>query len=504
MKKGYEAVPNQQLIEERLRHHWTQREVADQIGTTPTNYSRWERGATCPGSYFRSQLCQLFGKSERELGLRQEEVEAPEEERTTALASAPSAGKDVEAPSSTTPDGNKSEGNSAAALPPDAAEKAIAASSATPSSMATAITPVLSTQLAQPTPVPQQSGISRRSVVLGLAGVAVVGIASSGAVVYLPKIFDKASNIITRPTPAGTVAPNQIGQPTLYTYLGHTGFVNGVAWSPDGMRIISGDNDFWVKVWDAANGGHADAYQHALPVRAVAWSPDGRYIASASKDKTVQVRDAVTMKRVYTYTEHRGSVNGVAWSPNSKYIVSGSADKTVRVWDAFTGTTFAMNHHLDIVNTVAWSPNGKYIASGSIDHTVKILDVAAGKSVYVFTRHTNQLKSVAWSPDSTRIVSGSADRTAMVWEAISGHLLYTYQEPAGVVHAVAWSPASGSDLIAIGSAAGHVQVLDATTGAHVSYHEGQTAQINSIAWSPDVTRIVSGSNDKTVQIWRAV
>src|SRR5258708_4844545 len=72
MKNGSKAIPNHQLIEERLRHHWTQQEIADRIGTTSTNYSRWERGATSPGSHFRTQLCDLFGKSARELGLLQE------------------------------------------------------------------------------------------------------------------------------------------------------------------------------------------------------------------------------------------------------------------------------------------------------------------------------------------------------------------------------------------------------------------------------------------------
>jgi len=474
MKNGSQAIPNHYLIEERLRHHWTQQEVADQIGTTSTNYSRWERGVTSPGSHFRSQLCDLFGKSARELGLLQEELEIPEEKRTMALPSAPSAGRLTDSLSFTTLDENKSEEYGAAILAPDSSGKAtpLPPSLSMPPSVTTAITPVPEASPAQPTPAPKQSGILRRSVVLGLTGVAVIGVASGGAIIYLPKIFNKAKNIITGPTPARTIAPNQIGQPTLYTYLGHTGSVNGVAWSPDGMHIVSGGTDFWVRVWDAANGGNVDGYQHALQVRAVAWSPDGRYIASASKDKTVQVRDAATMKHIYTYTEHRGSVNAVAWSNDSKHIVSGSADKTVKVWDALTGMTFAMNRHLDIVNTVAWSPNGKYIASGSIDHTVKVLDVAAGKSVLSFTRHTDQLKSVAWSPDSTRIVSGSADSTAMVWEATSGHLLYTYQEPTGVVHAVAWSPAPGGNLIAIGSAAGHVQVLDAMTGAHTFFHEG--------------------------------
>ena len=57
------------LSTERLRRHWSQLEVADKIGTTPGNVSRWERGITSPGPYFRTRLCELFGMSAHELGL---------------------------------------------------------------------------------------------------------------------------------------------------------------------------------------------------------------------------------------------------------------------------------------------------------------------------------------------------------------------------------------------------------------------------------------------------
>ena len=63
------ATLKHRLSTERLRRHWSQLEVADQIGTTPGNVSRWERGITSPGPYFRTKLCELFGMSARELGL---------------------------------------------------------------------------------------------------------------------------------------------------------------------------------------------------------------------------------------------------------------------------------------------------------------------------------------------------------------------------------------------------------------------------------------------------
>jgi tetratricopeptide (TPR) repeat protein/DNA-binding XRE family transcriptional regulator len=58
-----------QLKRERELRSWSQEQVAEMVGTTSTNVSRWERRITFPNLYFRQQLCELFGKSTEELGL---------------------------------------------------------------------------------------------------------------------------------------------------------------------------------------------------------------------------------------------------------------------------------------------------------------------------------------------------------------------------------------------------------------------------------------------------
>src|SRR5438105_6151338 len=42
--------------------------------------------------------------------------------------------------------------------------------------------------------------------------------------------------------------------PNHFTYHGHTDYVSGVAWSPDGKRIASASGDHTVQVWDATDG----------------------------------------------------------------------------------------------------------------------------------------------------------------------------------------------------------------------------------------------------------
>ncbi|HVB75731.1 MAG TPA: helix-turn-helix transcriptional regulator, partial [Ktedonobacteraceae bacterium] len=61
--------PRWLLIEARNKQGWSQQELADLIGTTHVNVSRWERGITRPTPYFRRKLCERFGKSEQELDL---------------------------------------------------------------------------------------------------------------------------------------------------------------------------------------------------------------------------------------------------------------------------------------------------------------------------------------------------------------------------------------------------------------------------------------------------
>jgi tetratricopeptide (TPR) repeat protein/transcriptional regulator with XRE-family HTH domain len=75
--------PRLRLTAARNKGNLSQREVAEKLGTTLVNVSRWERGITRPSPYFRRRLVKLFGKTEQELDLlptpEDEEEPAPQE-----------------------------------------------------------------------------------------------------------------------------------------------------------------------------------------------------------------------------------------------------------------------------------------------------------------------------------------------------------------------------------------------------------------------------------------
>ncbi len=359
---------------------------------------------------------------------------------------------------------------------------------------------------------------SRRTLLLGLAGLTTLGLAGSG-LVWLAQASQH-----TRPGPStSTATPSPISIGTqLLVYHGHTDAVSAVAWSPpEETYIVSASKDKSVRVWNVSSGADKISYTgHSDVVNTVAWSYDGQHIASAGNDKTVQVwsPNSGANNAVVTYQNHGDIVNSVSWSPNAQtqYIASASNDKTVRIWKSQDGSDIiTYTEHTDAVRAVAWAPSdGKYIASASADHTVRVWpappnpgDPAAGSNptaVVVFQSHSAEVRAIAWSPNSQYIASAGVDNIVFIWYAVTGgNPLITYRGHTAAVNAVSWSP--DGTLIASASDDGTVHIWKASDGSHLYSYPGHSIgtvnAVYSAIWSYDGTAIASTSADKTVQIW---
>jgi hypothetical protein len=121
----------------------------------------------------------------------------------------------------------------------------------------------------------------------------------------------------------------------LARFSGHgRGFVRSVALSRDGSRALSGTlHDHLVRLWDVAGEKELRRFQgHAGWVNAVAFSPDGRHALSASHDQTVRLWDVETGKELCRFEGHTGPVNSAVFSPDGRQVLSGGEDGSVRLW----------------------------------------------------------------------------------------------------------------------------------------------------------------------------
>jgi len=123
---------------------------------------------------------------------------------------------------------------------------------------------------------------------------------------------------------------------------GHTALVNGAAFSPDGVHIVTASWDATARLWNAKTGATSSTLSgHKAWVHSAAFSPDGKRIVTASWDKTARVWDAATGVALATLSGHTGPVNGAAFSPDGSRIVTASNDNTARLWDANSGALLA-------------------------------------------------------------------------------------------------------------------------------------------------------------------
>ncbi|KAF5367682.1 hypothetical protein D9758_009914 [Tetrapyrgos nigripes] len=287
----------------------------------------------------------------------------------------------------------------------------------------------------------------------------------------------------------------QIGEP----FVGHQDWVESMSFYPDGTRMVSSSSDGTIRIWDM-NTRNIVCHRFQGDrdwVMSVAISSDGSRIASGSMDETVRIWDAVSGEAIgQPFQGHEGTIYSVAFSPNGTRLVSGSHDKTIRIWDILTGDTIGMPFRLDDeVSSVSFSPDGARIAAASGD--VTMFDAINGDVLW-------QIKDVGhrlnFSPDGTRIVSASWT-TVSLWDANTGaDIGQPYQGHLDDINSVVFSP-DGSKIIS-GSEDQTVRIWDSCVQSVI--HEpgqGHQEEVYCVAFSPDGARIISGSDDETIRIW---
>jgi len=207
------------------------------------------------------------------------------------------------------------------------------------------------------------------------------------------------------------------------------------------------------------------------------FSPDGTRIVTASDDNTARIWDAVSAKEIAVVRGHGGRVTSAAFSPDGTRIVTASDDNTARIWDAASAKEIAVvRGHGGRVTSAAFSPDGTRIVTASADKTARIWDAASAKEIVVL--HDDGVYSAAFSPGGSRIVTASGN-------------------PFGISRLTA----SGTGLSTLG-VNDTARIWDAATGKLIAVLPGHQPVL-SAAFSPDGSRIITASADRSARIWDA-
>jgi WD40 repeat protein len=283
-----------------------------------------------------------------------------------------------------------------------------------------------------------------------------------------------------------------------------------LAVSADGKRLVAlrspynqGRNvvEQWITCWDVDTGKE----QWSTPVDLAILTPlafhqDGQTVLLGGGESCFIELDAQTGQVKKLWGGHRGAVTQIAFEPKSGRFWTAGQDKTIKCW-APDGRRelFTFKGHDDAVTGLAVV--GDTLLTAGNDKTLKHWQLGSGKMIRQMTGHSGGITSLAVSRDGKVALTGSSDRSLKLWNLGTGKDVKTITGHADSVTAVALSP-SGK-WAASGSADNTVRVWylpDDGKDVEPIVLEGHTREVTAIAFLSE-GRILSASQDQTMRLW---
>lgn len=235
---------------------------------------------------------------------------------------------------------------------------------------------------------------------------------------------------------------------------------------------------------------------HSRFIQGVGFSPDGKQILSSSWNSKLRLHDVESGEEVkYKNTQAPPGALAVDAAFQS-ILTAGGRDGAAILWDLDTGLEKRRFPGKVQVNWLALSPDGK-LAAIARPSGLSVWNTETGDPVHEkLGTHSVGPRFVEFSADGQRIVA-SAGETLSVFNATTGERLATTN--AGVLFAVRF--AADDNLLVGGGNEGDVVVWNSTTLEEECRLSGHSGRICSVAVNQPGQMVVTGSADRSIRVW---
>ncbi len=275
---------------------------------------------------------------------------------------------------------------------------------------------------------------------------------------------------------------------------------SALAVSPDGDLVAWSHGDFTTNIWLASikNGKLlAELNGHTEWVEGLAFSPDGRLLASAGADRSIRLWNVAERKEIRRFQGHQDEVSCVSFLPDGKTLVSGGKGGSVRLW-SLTATTNNPGHRF-LPQRVRGAPvfvaNGESFITVCRDGSVRRWDTHSLRELERRSIPGSNILAAALSPDGRWVATADGSGNLGVWDWSTRGVVTNLAIPPTKSVALSFSARSGF-LIA------NAHGWETTTWAPLpAPPDLQRQRVNCTSFAPNEREWASGHWDGKVKLW---
>jgi len=272
---------------------------------------------------------------------------------------------------------------------------------------------------------------------------------------------------------------------------GHTGDIELIALSPDGLKLATAADDGTIRLWTLADETSILLEGHHGPIESIAFSPDGTLLASAGTDAKVGLWNGVSGRLL---EGHGDTVRAVGFSADGTQLASTSEDGTLFLWDVATRTGKQLIKHTHGLRPLVWTRDALIV--GGFDGTLGRFDPRTGKGTLV-PSHKAEVRSLAVSPDGMYVAAGDETGVVRLW-TMGGALALELGKHTDVVRDLVFTP-DGKHLISAGGDP-IVRVHAIPDGGAIEL-TGNADGVKDLDVSPDGQWVAAAGIDGGVRVW---
>lgn len=279
----------------------------------------------------------------------------------------------------------------------------------------------------------------------------------------------------------------------------HTEAISILAFSPDEEKVISGDFNGHIKVWNIKSGEEISSLEINSRLSGMEFTQDNKTVFFSDSNGDISLWDTSNNSFI-SFENHGDGYSTLDLSPNRDRLITGGVDGIIRVTNLDTWEVMFELNHGSAIQMLGFTPDGSKILSSGEDNSIAVWDTLTGRKEVSKTVDYFGGYSIGVSQDGNMALSGTEEGIEL-WEITTGKTIQTFSHDYYPGDDTGFFSPDGRKIATHRSYNnGHVLIWDVLTGELIS-EINLDFFISGMGFTTDSRYMITSSEDGAIIFW---